>query len=128
LFGLSSALPRDYRGLQLTLCFHTAMGYEFRMMSLKPVRPAAAALILLAFAACTANHGSTMAEDCSQGLATAEKELLDAKAKGFGGAVGLTQAASLIAAAKVQSEFKRYPNCVDKVRRARVHISKAQEG
>jgi len=106
------------------------MGYEFSMMmmSLKSVRPAAAVLILLALPACTANRDSTMAEDCKHGLAVADKELLDAKAKGFGSAVGLTQAASLLAAAKVQSEFKRYPNCVDKVRRARAHISKAQEG
>jgi hypothetical protein len=97
-------------------------------MSPSRIHPFAAALMLVALAACTANHGSTMAEDCRQGLATAEKELLDAKAKGFGSAVGLTQAASLIAAAKIQSEFKRYPNCVDKVHRARVHISRAQEG
>ena len=98
------------------------------MTSHNPVRPMLAALILLALPACTANHGSTMAEDCNQGLAAADKELLDAKAKGFGSAVSLTQAASLLAAAKVQSEFKRYPNCVDKVRRARAYISKAQEG
>jgi len=98
------------------------------MLRLDPVRPAAAALILLALAACTANRDSTMAEDCRRGIEVADKELVDAKAKGFGSAVDLTQAASLIAAAKVQSEFKRYPNCVDKVHRARAHISKAQEG
>ena len=98
------------------------------MMSLKPIRPVAAALMLVALAACTSNRDSTMAEDCRHGIAAAEKELLDAQAKGFRGAAGLTQAASLIAAAKIQSEFKRYPNCVDKVNRARVHISKAQEG
>lgn len=101
---------------------------KFPMMRLNPVRPVVAALTLLALAACTANRDSTMAEDCRRGLEVADKELLDAKAKGFGSAVGLTQAASLIAAAKVQSEFKRYPNCVDKVRRARAHISKAMEG
>lgn len=117
-----------YRGLQLTLCFPTGIGYESRIMSAKPVGPAVAALLLVALAACTSNHGSTMEADCKHGLDAADRELLDAKAKGFGGAVGLTQAASLIAAAKIQYQFKRYPNCVDKVRRARAHISKAQEG
>ena len=98
------------------------------MTRLNPVRPVTAALILITLAACTSNHGSTMAADCRHGIEVADKELVDAKAKGFGGAVGLTQAASLIAAAKIQSEFKRYPNCVDKIRRARAHISRAQEG
>jgi hypothetical protein len=97
-------------------------------MSLSRIHPFAAALMLVALAACTANHGSTMADDCTRGLAAAEKELLDAQAKGLRGVAGITQAASLIAAAKIQSEFKRYPNCVDKVHRARVHISKAREG
>ena len=84
--------------------------------------------IVLAVAGCAGNRDSSLAEQCSKGLDTAYQELKDAEAKGFRGSVGLTQAASLLAAAKIQYEFKRYPNCVNKVNRARIHIARAQEG
>ena len=91
------------------------------------VRPLACSLFLVALVSCTSNRDSSMALQCKNGLDAAYKEMKDAEAKGFRGAVGITKAASLLAAAKVQSEFKRYPNCVDKVRRARIHIARAQE-
>ena len=87
-----------------------------------------ALLLLGTFVSCTSNRDSSMALHCSSGLDAAYKEMEDAEAKGFRSAVGLTKAASLLAAAKVQYEFKRYPNCVDKVRRARIHIAQAQSG
>lgn len=68
-----------------------------------------------------------LAEQCEQGLDVAYKELDFAKAKGFGGTVAWTQAASLLSAASVQKEFRKYPNCVDKVRRARYYIEQSQK-
>lgn len=95
------------------------------------LRPPLAVLLILAplfaLAACTSGRTDDLKDACRSGIDVADRELLDARAKGFRGGVDITQAASLIAAAKVQYEFKRYPNCVDKVRRARIHIAKAQE-
>ena len=67
-----------------------------------------------------------LAQRCAAGLDTAYKELDFAKAKGFGGTVDWTKAASLLSAASIQKEFGKYPNCVDKVRRARYYIEKSQ--
>lgn len=86
----------------------------------------ACALLVGTLASCTGNRGSSLALHCSSGLDAGFKELKEAEASGLRGAVGITQAASLLAAAKVQYEFKRYPNCVDKVRRARIHIAQAR--
>ena len=88
------------------------------------LRPLACTLFLLTALSCTSNRDSSMALQCKSSLDAAYTEMKDAEAKGFRGAVGMTQAASLLAAAKVQSEFKRYPNCVDKVRRARVYLNR----
>jgi hypothetical protein len=68
-----------------------------------------------------------LAEQCERGLDVAYDELNFAKAKGFGGTVAWTQAASLLSAASVQKEFRKYPNCVDKVRRARYYIEQSQK-
>lgn len=55
-------------------------------------------------------------------------EQLDfAKAKGFSGTVDWTKGASLLSAASIQQEFGKYPNCVDKVRRARYYIEQSQK-
>ena len=67
-----------------------------------------------------------LARQCADGLDTAYKELDFANAKGFGGTVDWTKAASLPSAASIQKEFGKYPNCVDKVRRARYYIEKSQ--
>ncbi len=66
------------------------------------------------------------AEKCRDGLENAYDELDFAKAKGFGGTVAWTQAASLLSAASIQKEFGKYPNCVDKIRRARYYIQQSQ--
>lgn len=87
-----------------------------------------AALLLtsLLLVACTGKPGGALANRCSRGVAAAYGELKLAKAQGFGGTVDWTKAASLLTAAKVQYQFERYPNCIDKVRRARVYIARSK--
>jgi hypothetical protein len=86
-----------------------------------------AVFALAALAGCATNPTSTPAEECSSGLSAAYKELDFAKAKGFDGTVDYTKAASLLGAAKIQYEFGKYPNCIDKVRRARVFIASSMK-
>ncbi len=68
-----------------------------------------------------------LAEKCELGLKAAYAELDWAKAKGLSGTVDWTKAASLLSAASVQQEFGKYPNCVDKVNRARYYIKQSQK-
>lgn len=88
-------------------------------------------LILFAFivtiSGCAGNPMSSLAQQCDAGLIAAHKELDYAKTKGFSGTVDYTKAASLLGAAKIQSEFGKYPNCIDKVNRARAYIKKSQQ-
>lgn len=49
-----------------------------------------------------------------------------AKAKGLGGTWEITKAATLLTGARIQSGFGKYPNCVDKVRRARAYIARSR--
>ncbi|TDY02385.1 hypothetical protein [Thiohalophilus thiocyanatoxydans] len=87
-------------------------------------------LLPLAFfviTACAGNPESNAARQCERGLKTAYQELDFAKAKGFSGTMEYTKAASLLTAAKVQSEFGKYPNCIDKVERARAYIRLSQK-
>ena len=67
-----------------------------------------------------------LAKQCRSGLNVAYEELEFANVKGFGGTVDWTKAASLLSAASIQQEFGKYPNCVDKVRRARYYIEQSQ--
>lgn len=66
------------------------------------------------------------ARECASGLSTAYAELDRARAHGFDGTVDWTKAAGLLTAAKIQQQFGKYPNCIDKVRRARFYIHQAQ--
>jgi hypothetical protein len=84
-------------------------------------------LYLAVTAGCAGNPNSSLAKQCENGLDVAYKELDFAKAKGFGGTVEYSKAASLLGAAKVQSEFGKFPNCIDKVQRARAYIVKSQK-
>jgi len=79
-------------------------------------------------AACAGNSNSNQAQACRNGLSTAYGEVDGAKAEGFDGAADYTKAASLLAAAKIQSEFEKYPNCIDKVARARAYIRSSKGG
>jgi len=85
-------------------------------------------LVILVSAGCAGNPNSSLARQCENGLSVAYRELDFAKAHGFDGTVEYSKAASLLGAAKIQSEFGKYPNCIDKVRRARAYIAKSQAG
>ena len=94
---------------------------------------AANALILstvlcLGLGACSSMPRPDLAQACASGLDQAFTELDDAKAKGFSGTVSWVKAASLLSAAKVQQQFEKYPNCIDKVKRAREYIRMARQG
>ncbi len=84
-------------------------------------------LFLAVTAGCAGNPNSSLATQCENGLDVAYKELDFAKANGFGGTVEYSKAASLLGAAKIQSEFGKFPNCIDKVQRARAYIVKSQK-
>lgn len=76
--------------------------------------------------ACANNPNSSKAIQCERGIAEVNAMLKQAKAKGLGGTVSVTKAASLLAAAKVQLEFGKFPNCIYKVNKARQHLKRAQ--
>jgi hypothetical protein len=99
------------------------------MMSLKRAVIVAAMLgVLGAIGACQGPpKDSALASQCESGLKVAYEELNFAKANGFGGTVDWTKAASLLSAASIQQEFGKYPNCVDKVKRARYYIGQSQK-
>ncbi len=88
-------------------------------------------LILSAFVVtivgCAGNPNSSLAKQCDTGLSVAYKELDYANSNGFDGTLEYTKAASLLGAAKIQSEFGKYPNCIDKINRARAYIKKSQQ-
>jgi hypothetical protein len=82
---------------------------------------------LLIFTGCAGNPESPIALSCENSLAAAYKELDFAKANGLDGTIEYTKAASLLTAAKVQSEFGKYPNCIEKVNLARAYIRKSKK-
>lgn len=65
--------------------------------------------------------------ECEHLLLQAEHAMADAKARGLGGAFEITKAAGLITAARIQQQFKKYPNCIDKAHRAIKFIHRAQQ-
>ncbi|MDH5371140.1 MAG: hypothetical protein OEW99_14025 [Gammaproteobacteria bacterium] len=77
-------------------------------------------------AGCETNPASKSALQCQDGLKLANKELNFAKAKGFSGTVEYTKAAGLLTGASIQYEFGKYPNCINKVKRARRFIKNSQ--
>ncbi|WP_321325906.1 hypothetical protein [Thiomicrorhabdus sp.] len=83
-------------------------------------------IFIMMVAGCAGNPNSSLAKQCSDGLNIAYQELDYAKTKGFSGTVEYTKAASLLGAAKIQKEFGKYPNCIDKVERARAYIKASQ--
>jgi len=66
-----------------------------------------------------------LATQCQRGLDAAFHELDQAKGNGFGGTVSWTKAATLLSAARVQQQFDKFPNCVNKVERARFYIKES---
>lgn len=85
----------------------------------------AAALVLISLAAAAQSKDGLEAQ-CAKGLDAAYAELDLAKATGVGGVADMSWAASLLAAAKTQQQFGKYPNCVEKVNRARRIIARAK--
>lgn len=92
-----------------------------------PILVLFASVLVVIAVGCAGNPNSSLASQCENGLTMAYKELDYAKTQGFSGTVEYTKAASLLGAAKVQSEFGKYPNCIDKVNRARAYIKKSQQ-
>lgn len=84
-------------------------------------------LFVVMVSACASDPTSSLARQCDEGLKIAFKELDLASAKGFGGTWEYTKASGLLTAAKIQYEFGKYPNCVDKVKRARFFIKQSKE-
>ena len=81
------------------------------------------ALMILLLAGCSQDRGDVgLGGQCSAGLDAGYRELNQANADGFGGAVKWSKAASLLGAAKVQEQFAEYQNCVIKVRTARRYL------
>ena len=68
-----------------------------------------------------------MVSQCKKGLDTAFQELEQAKTNGFSGSVNWSKAATLLSAAKMQQQFDKYPNCLDKIKRARFYITESQK-
>ena len=97
-------------------------------MRLALCRAVAWFLAISLLAACAGNPGGPLAQRCSSGLDEAYRELDIAKANGFDETVDWVKATSLLAAAKVQYEFEHYPNCIEKVNRARVYIDRSKGG
>ena len=81
---------------------------------------------VLSLAGCAARPANGMDIKCIKGLKVAYRELNFAEAKGFSGTVAWSKAASLLTAAKVQQQFEKWPNCVNKVERARYYIKQSQ--
>lgn len=84
-------------------------------------------LIPAVLTGCAGNPNSAIALQCERGLDAGFKELDYAKTKGFEGGVEYTKAASLLSAARVQKEFGKYPNCLEKVKRARTFIKRSKK-
>lgn len=94
-----------------------------------PIKPLVYFLIVVLgtglLSACAAPNPQKAAE-CSRLLAIASRDLEAAKAKGLSSTFELTKAAALISAAKIQEQFNKYPNCIDKAIRARKFIQQAE--
>jgi hypothetical protein len=86
------------------------------------------AAITCSMVACAGEPTTSLSRQCSSGLDIAYKELGDAQAKGFAGTVSYVKASGLLTGAKVQQQFGKYPNCVNKVKRARYYIKQATLG
>ena len=85
--------------------------------------------VIIMLTACSGQPSNPdVADKCDKGLSIAYKEYEAAESKGFGGSVAMVKASSLLGAAKVQQEFGKYPNCVDKVKRARYYIKQSVKG
>lgn len=88
----------------------------------------AMALGAILLAGCSGKANPGQAQACRNGLDTAWSELKQAESDGFRGATDIVAASSLLTAAETQEKFGKYPNCIDKVQRARTLIRQARGG
>ena len=87
----------------------------------------ALAVLALSLAACSGQPSRPdLARQCADGVKQANQELDLAKANGFSGTVEWAKAASLLSAAAIQQQFEKYPNCIEKVKKARYYIRESQ--
>jgi len=93
--------------------------------AMNKMKPLILILISIIITACAGDPTSSLARQCDKGLNIAFKELDLASARGVGGTWEYTKASGLLTAAKIQYEFGKYPNCIDKVKRARVFIKQS---
>lgn len=118
-------------GLFLTLINSCFMNKKLiRVVCVKHLKFFAVGIFSLVFLlpACAGQPSNSLANQCSTGLERAYKALEAADAKGFGGSVAFVKASGLLTGAKVQQQFGKYPNCVNKVKRARYYIKQAEKG
>ncbi len=81
------------------------------------------ALMILLLAGCSQDRGDVgLGGQCSAGLEAGYRELNQAEADGFSGALAWSKAASLLGVAKIQEQFEEYQNCVLKVQKARRYL------
>ena len=102
-----------------------------KLNGIKAGRLAAVAGLLSAgilLAACSGTASPAQAKARKNGLSQAYPEFASAESDGFGSAVAMTKAGGLLSAAKIQQQFEKYPNCIDKVERARHYIRQARSG
>ncbi len=85
----------------------------------------AAGMLILVASGCSGGNNIKQEMACADGLEIANRELELAKAGNLSDTVALTKAASLLTAAAIQKQFEKYPNCIDKVKRARHYIKRA---
>ena len=67
-----------------------------------------------------------LASQCHQGLNAGFDELDRAKANGFSQTVSWAKAATLLSTAKIQQQFDKFPNCINKIKRARFYLQASQ--
>lgn len=80
-------------------------------------------LMILLLAGCSQDRGDVgLGGQCSAGLEAGYRELNQAEADGFTGALTWSKAAGLLGAAKIQEQFEEYQNCVLKVQKARRYL------
>ena len=84
-------------------------------------------VIILAFLAmsvlsCRGFPEGGLDRQCIDGVSEGFRDLEAAKVGGLGDSMAWGKAASLLTAAKVQQQFEKWPNCVNKVKRARYYL------
>ncbi len=84
--------------------------------------------LALFLAACGGDQPISKVKSCENLISQAYSAIEQAKADGFGDAVDLTKAGSLLSAAKVQQQFERYDGCIDKATRAKYYADQARAG